>query len=230
MCCTHLQNGFTGFLCISPEASPLLLGLWRCLAGQGLQCRRAAPPLQTCSFSALPNVMGACWGQTSLKGRLSDWVDSVAEVASPSGPNPQPMVAHFWGWLLPRHPSLMSFPVLLREGCSLWEEGGRESTLAVPSHPGSASSLGWVGAGRWKMPGRGCNACWAGGHHRLSLSLCLVLVALCFASLLELFWGRLLTTLSAHTQSYYGYPLCLWKWGCALNSKGTGARETLKHS
>lgn len=78
--------------------------------------------------------------------------------------------------------------------------------MAVSSQPGSASGLGQGSAGRWRVAGRGCIARWAGGHRSFSLSLCLVLVVLCFACLLEPFWGRLSTTLSTHTQTYYGYP------------------------
>lgn len=47
------------------------------------------------------------------------------------GPVPLwPIVVQLWGWLPPWHPPLTSFPMLLREGCSLWEEGRRESTLS----------------------------------------------------------------------------------------------------
>lgn len=75
--------------------------------------------------------------------------------------------------------------------------------MAVLSQPGSASVLGQGSAGRWKVASRGCISCWAGC---LSLGLCLILVAFCFACLLEPFWGRLSTTSSTHSQTYYGYP------------------------
>lgn len=54
-----------------------------------MPCLMGAAAQEGCISPALSNVMGTCWGQTSLEGRLSDWVDSVADVVSPSGPNPQ---------------------------------------------------------------------------------------------------------------------------------------------
>ena len=110
------------------------------------------------------------------------------------------------GLLRWQQPPFPRSPELLREGRHMREEGRRESSLAVSSQLGPASGPRQGSAGRWRVARRGCITHWAGGHRCLSLVLCWVLVALCFACLLELFWGRLSTTPSTHSRTYYGYP------------------------
>lgn len=108
-------------------------------------------------------------------------------------------------------------------------EGGRESSMAVSSGPGSASGLGRGSVGRWRVAVRGCTTWQAGGHRCLSLSLCLVSVALRFACLLEPFWGRLSTAPSTHSRASYGYRRACENGVVCWTPEGTEAREATRH-
>lgn len=144
-----------------------------------MPCSMGAAAQEGCISPALSNVMGACWGQTSLKRRLSDWADSVQmwslhqdQTHSRHRGGPVPFVAH-GGTALGMVATMASISYLIPNAAQrqlLPVRGGKEGV-----HLGSSLSswfchhLAWGSAGRWKVAGRGCIACWAGGHHHLSL-------------------------------------------------------------